>query len=252
MAVGAPFKRLKTLEAVHFRNHDKTLETFFVFIVSKVYFVYICSMNDELSIILQRVHLLYRKYGIRSVTMDDVSRELGISKKTLYQYVKDKDELVRKVVELDMTSQHDHMFESFKENLNAIEELTEIARCISFMLKEYSAVTEYDLKKYYPDLYIRIRELRRESMFRFIQDNLIKGKREGLYRKDLDVEILTKLVVSHIDSMFESEVITLSEFLEQHVFFEYFVYHLRGIVNENGLRILEDQLQKLNIEKNKS
>jgi AcrR family transcriptional regulator len=206
-------------------------------------------MNEELSNILERVRILYRKYGIRSVTMDDVSHELGISKKTLYQYVRDKDELVRKVVELEIAAGHDHLQKSAKENLNAIEELTEIARCIGFILKDYSAVTEYDLKKYYPDLYIRMREVRRENIFKFTQNNLIKGKKEGLYRENLNVDILTKISVSHIDSMLESEVITLTEFLEQRFFFEYFVYHLRGIANEKGLQILEDELQKLESEK---
>lgn len=177
--------------------------------------------------------------------MDDVSRELGISKKTLYQYVRDKDELVRKVVELEISTQQVHMQGNCKENVNAIEELADIATCISYMLKEYSAVTEYDLKKYYPDLYVRIREIRRERILKFIHDNLTKGKSEGLYRENLDVDILSKLSVSQIDSLFESEVLTLAEFLDQHFLFEYFIYHLRGIANERGLQILEDQLQKL-------
>jgi len=213
--------------------------------------VYICRMNDELLNILKRVRSLYRKYGIRSVTMDDVSRELGISKKTLYQYVHDKDELVKKVVELEISSQHTHLIESCRENLNAIEELAEIANCISYMLKEYSAVTEYDLRKYYPDLYVRLRELRRERILKFIQDNLFKGKNEGLYRESLNIEIMAKLSLSHIDSMFESEIISITEFLEQKFFLEYFNYHLRGIVNDKGLRILEDQIQKLAVDKNK-
>jgi AcrR family transcriptional regulator len=181
--------------------------------------------------------------------MDDVSRELGISKKTLYQYVSDKDELVRKVVELEMSSQHDHFLESCKENLNAIEEIAEIASCINYMLKEYSAVTEYDLRKYYPDLYIRLREVRRERILKFIQNNLVKGRNEGLYRDNLNIEIISKLSLSHIDSMFESEIITITEFLEQKFFMEYFVYHLRGIVNEKGLKILEDQIRKLEVSK---
>jgi len=183
--------------------------------------------------------------------MDDVSRELGISKKTLYQYVHDKDELVKKVVELEISSQHTHLIESCRENLNAIEELAEIANCISYMLKEYSAVTEYDLRKYYPDLYVRLRELRRERILKFIQDNLFKGKNEGLYRESLNIEIMAKLSLSHIDSMFESEIISITEFLEQKFFLEYFNYHLRGIVNDKGLRILEDQIQKLAVDKNK-
>jgi AcrR family transcriptional regulator len=206
-------------------------------------------MNDELTNILQKVRSLYRKYGIRSVTMDDVSRELGISKKTLYQYVHDKDELVRKVVELELLSQHDHMIKSCDDSLNAIEELAEIAQCINYMLKEYSAVTEYDLRKYYPDLYLKIREVRRDRIHKFIEDNLIKGKSQHLYREDLNVEIVAKLGLSHIDSMFESEIITITEFLEQKFFLEYFVYHLRGIVNDKGLKILEHQIQKLEVRK---
>jgi len=204
-------------------------------------------MIDELSGILHRVRSLYRKYGIKSVTMDDVSHELGISKKTLYQYVRDKDELVRKVIELELSSQHNHLIASCKDNLNAIEELSEIALCVNYMLKEYSAVTEYDLKKYYPDLYLRLREVRRNRILKFILENLIKGKNEGLYRENLNVEILSKISLSYIDSMFENEIITITEFLDRKFFMEYFIYHLRGIVNNNGLKVLEDQIQKLEV-----
>jgi AcrR family transcriptional regulator len=199
-------------------------------------------MNEELLNILQRVRSLYRKYGIRSVTMDDVSRELGISKKTLYQYVLDKDELVRKVIDLEIETRQQNMQMSCRDDLNAIEELVEIAQCISHMLKDYSPVIEYDLKKYYPDIYVRLRELKRDHMYNFIRDNLSKGKNEGLYRSDLDVDVLTKLSVSHIDSMFDSEVISIEEFLDRRFYNEYFVYHLRGIANENGLMVLKEHL----------
>jgi len=228
------------------------METFYVFFVSKVFLVYICTMNDELSNILKRVSSLYQKYGIKSVTMDDVSHELGISKKTLYQYVRDKDELVRKVVELEITVHHEYMNSSSDVNLNAIEELAGIARCVGFMLKEYSAATEYDLRKYYPDLYVMVRERRRELMYKFTHNNLVKGKAEGLYRENLNVDIITKLSVSHLDSMFENEIITISEFLDPRFFVEYFVYHLRGIVNEKGLSILDSTLRtyEIGVQKN--
>jgi AcrR family transcriptional regulator len=206
-------------------------------------------MIDELTNILQKVRMLYRKYGIKSVTMDDVSHELGISKKTLYQYVRDKDELVRKVVELELSSQDDHIIRSCDENLNAVEELAQIVSCINFMLKEYSAVVEYDLRKYYPDLYLKVREVRRERILHFILDNLNKGKEQDLYRQNMNSEMIAKLGLSQIDSMFESEIISITEFLEQKFFLEYFVYHLRGIVNEKGLKVLEDQLEKLEIKK---
>jgi TetR/AcrR family transcriptional regulator, cholesterol catabolism regulator len=206
-------------------------------------------MNDELMNVLKRVRLLYQKYGIRSVTMDDVSHELGISKKTLYQYVRDKDELVHKVLEMEISERQARMLISCSETKNAIEQLLEIARCISIMLKDFSPASEYDLKKYYPDLYIKVRDLRRNHIFRFIMENLIKGKEEGLYRNEIDINIISKLNVSVIDSMLDSEVITIPEFMDPIFFNEYFVYHIRGIVNSKGLNFLESHMGQMNFQK---
>jgi AcrR family transcriptional regulator len=202
-------------------------------------------MNEELLNILKKVRVLYRKYGIRSVTMDDVSHELGISKKTLYQYVKDKDELVHKVVALEIQDHHTKMVVNCTDNLNAIEQLIEIARCVALMLKDYSPATDYDLKKYYPDLYIRLREIRHDFMHKFISENLMKGKKEGIFRDDFNVVMITKLNVSIIDNMFDNENIPISEFLDPQFFYEYFMYHIRGVANAKGLSILESQQGKL-------
>ena len=221
------------------------METFFIFFVSKVFLVYICGMNDELVTILKKVRQLYRKYGIRSVTMDDVSHELGISKKTLYQYVHDKDDLVHKIVEMEIAERKERMDITCVDDKNAIEQLLEIARCISTMLKDYSAASEYDLKKYYPDLYIKVRDLRRSHVFRFIFDNLKKGIEEGLYREEINLDTISRLNVSLIDNMVDSEVITISEFMDPPFFNEFFVYHIRGIVNAKGLDFFESHLFQL-------
>jgi AcrR family transcriptional regulator len=202
-------------------------------------------MNDELVTILKKVLQLYRKYGIRSVTMDDVSHELGISKKTLYQYVHDKDELVHKVVEMEISDRKEKMNITCSDDKNAIEQLLEIARCISNMLKDYSAASEYDLKKYYPDLYIKVRELRRNHIFRFIFDNLKKGIEEGIYRAEIKLDTISRLNVSLIDNMVDSEVITISEFMDPQFFNEFFAYHIRGIVNAKGLDYFESHLMQL-------
>jgi AcrR family transcriptional regulator len=215
------------------------METFNIFFVSKVFLVYICSMNEELKTILGKVRALYRKYGIRSVTMDDVAHELGISKKTLYQYVHDKDDLVNQVIDMEIRERKSRMETSCADICNAIEQLFEIGRCISFMLKDYSPVSEYDLRKYYPDLYIKVRDLRRSHIMHFIQSNLIKGKEEGIYREDLNVDIISRLSVANIDSMIDSEVISITEFIEPRFYHEYFVYHIRGISNGKGIEILE-------------
>jgi AcrR family transcriptional regulator len=221
------------------------LETFCVIFVSKVFSVYICSMNDELKNILKKVFQLYSKYGIKSVTMDDVAHELGISKKTLYQYVQDKDELVHKVVDLEIENRKVRMQITCNDDKNAIEQLLQIARCITIMLKEYSPATEYDLKKYYPDLYLKVRDLRRNHIYRFISENLVKGKEEGLYRNEINVKTIAQLNVSLIDNMVDSEVVTISDFMEPHFFNEYFNYHIRGIASEKGLDFFESHLAML-------
>jgi len=219
------------------------LETFFVFYVSIVFLVYICRMIDEAPNILARVKNLYHKYGIRSVTMDDVARELGISKKTLYQHFRDKDDLVNQVVDAEIEYRRQMFGGPQWEQMNAIEQLLELTRCVSDMLKAHSAVTEYDLKKYYPDLYVKVREVRREHIQKFFHANLKKGLDEGLYRPELHADIIIRLSVYIVDGLVDSDVVTIEEFLEHRFLIEFIQYHTRGIATALGLKILEEQLQ---------
>jgi len=110
-------------------------------------------MEDKVTKILQQVSDLYQKYGIKSVSMDDVARELGISKKTLYEYFKDKEDLVGKVLESQM-SQIRAVFEIEKDDEhNAVDHLLEIDRIITAFLKNLSPTIHYDLQKYYPSVF---------------------------------------------------------------------------------------------------
>lgn len=200
-------------------------------------------MNEELKNILEKVRDLYVRYGIKSVTMDDVAHQLGISKKTLYQHVVDKNDLVLKVFELEIDDNCTQFECSFSENSNAIEQLFDVHRWVMKRMKEHSPVSDYDLKKYYPDLYRRIEKIRRERMFEFVLNNLRKGKKEGIYRSDLDEEIITKIHVSRIQNTFDSELLTNEEKTSFKVFYEFFIYHVRGIASEKGIKILEEKLK---------
>ncbi len=114
-------------------------------------------MQNEFDKILGKVSELYRKYGIKSVTMDDVSHELGISKKTLYQYVADKSELVEKVVEYTRVCNFSSMHEIDEFSGNAIEQLIEVSQKVNTLMKDHSPAYEYDLKKYYPEIFNKLR-----------------------------------------------------------------------------------------------
>jgi AcrR family transcriptional regulator len=84
------------------------------------------DINAEFEIILNKVAGLYQKYGIKSVTMDDIARELGISKKTIYNYVCDKDDLVKQVSEFIDRKKDEKLFQHLRDTDNAIEELLEV------------------------------------------------------------------------------------------------------------------------------
>lgn len=204
-------------------------------------------MNEELKHILVKVRELYMRYGIKSITMDDVASVLSISKKTLYKYVNDKDDLVGKVVDQEIEIQQVDSTSIMSSKLNAIEELLMVSKMINHKLKEINPSTEYDLKKYYPHHFQRLVEGRRKRMYYNIAANIQKGKKEGLYREDLNEEVIAKLQVSRIESMMENEIFSIEEFTSPKFFQEIFIYHIRGIANSKGIDFLENKLKDFDI-----
>src|ERR1035438_2057262 len=193
-------------------------------------------MEEKSLYIVEKVRKLYQQYGIKSVTMDDVARHLCISKKTLYEYFQDKEDLVRSVVLLDHERMDRFFGEISKRNLNAVEELLEVYKLIHNMFRDYNPSMEYDIRKYYPDLYNNIRKIRRKRMFETVYHNLQKGKTEGLYRKELNSKIIAKLHVLRIENMTENDFFSVEEITSFKFFHEIFFYHVHGILNQQGRR----------------
>jgi len=196
-------------------------------------------MESKVQQILPKVYKLYQRYGIKSVTMDDVAKHLGISKKTLYEFFADKEDLVKQVLLWDYDRKLDFFLQIEAKKLNAIEELFEVYQMIKEMFKDYNPSVEYDIRKYYPSLFSQFREIKRKRMFELSIKNLNKGKSEGLYRSDLDTSILARLHVFRVENILESELFSVEELTSIHVFHEIFVYHLNGILNETGKKILD-------------
>ena len=201
-------------------------------------------MEKEAIKIIEKVTQLYRQYGIKSVTMDDVARELGISKKTLYEHFEDKEDLVSKVVEYALDERRSSLNEINTMNLNAIEELFHYHKFQTDLLKQYSPPIEYDLKKYYPELFKKILEIKREYMYKIVLNNLKKGKKQGFYRKDLDEEIISRLFVFRMEGLQSNEFFTIEQLSSPVFFRELFNYHIRGIANEKGIETLEHHIKQ--------
>ncbi len=195
--------------------------------------------------IISQVAQLYRRYGIKSVTMDDVSHKLGISKKTLYEYFSDKSALVSAVVDYLIDTKVS-FFEMQKQGReNAVEELLFIFRYYLGIVKEFNPSLEFDLKKYYPQIYSRVKERKRQGIIENTLANLKRGKKEGYFRADLNEDLIARLYLLRIESLPESDLFTQEEIFSQELFEEMFFYHLYGVLSEKGLAYLKNHIQEI-------
>lgn len=196
--------------------------------------------------IAEKVCKLYREYGIKSVTMDDVSRSLGISKKTLYTYFTDKRDLVCGVMEVNEHNRAIDFAIPEKENISAIDELFYYYKIQVKMIKDHKPGFIYDLKKYYPDLYQSFQDIKRKRILENVIKNLVKGKKEGLYRDEINESVISRLNLMRIEGIMNSTTFKLDEIVSPEFFSEIFKYHVYGIVNDKGRELFNEKIHNLN------
>lgn len=203
-------------------------------------------MDNKDREILKTVLGLYSKYGIKSVTMDDVSRELGISKKTLYNFVNDKNELVEKVIDFQCKERMHWMKSLNLDKLPALEEVVQVSKMINKMIGEYSPSFHYDLSKYYIPSYKKMMNTNRESMAQSMLQNLRKGKKEGYYREEINEEIVVQMHIRNTENLAEIGFYNSEKWTPEIIHRELFTYHMHAILNPKGL---EEYTRLLNSEK---
>lgn len=192
----------------------------------------------DLNYILEKVLALFKRYGNRSVTMDDIARELGMSKKTLYQEFKDKDDLINRVIDYDMEQSKGFLEGVRQSDSNAVQELFIVNRRMHSVRTLYSPTFYFDLKRYYPEIYQRWIQDKRSNMYTVITENLRKGKQEGIYRADIDEHIIGRLHLARFEMLEANDIIEEHERLSKDFIQEVFIYHLHGICNEQGLKLI--------------
>jgi len=193
--------------------------------------------------IIKKVSELYMKYGIKSVTMDDLARELGISKKTLYQYFKDKDDVVSKVVRQGMENQMGDLCELCKPNSNAIDELLIMSKYLTNKIQKANMSFTYDLQKYYPEVWKWVFESRKEHILKHVKENMKAGIKQGFYRKDLNFDIISAFYIFRLDVQW-FELVSSLDFKFEEIFNALFIYHIRGIANNKGIEYLEKKIKE--------
>jgi AcrR family transcriptional regulator len=184
---------------------------------------------------------LFRKYGIKSISMDDIAREMGMSKKTLYLAVKDKNEIVSGVVGIlkELISGFWAVFHD--DSLTALKQHCKQKDAIRTLHKHFNPTFAYDLQKYYPELHRELVNWRKSVITESHIANIEKGKREGVFRSDINAEIITKLLVAHHIFTFDpvNEIFSIEEVMDFNIVEQVYMYHLRGISTPKGLEEIE-------------
>lgn len=196
-------------------------------------------METNINELLKTVLGLYSKYGIKSVTMDDVSRELGISKKTLYTFVADKNELVEKVIDFQCKERLAWMKSLNLDKLPALEEIVEVGKMINKMIGEFNPSFHYDLSKYYMLTYKKMMKINRQSMAESMLLNLIKGKKEGYYRPEINEEIIVNMHIANVENLADIGFYNSQKGTPEEIQRELFSYHMHAMLNQKGLEEYE-------------
>lgn len=207
-------------------------------------------MEEKKAHILKNVGKLYLKFGIRSVTMDDVASEFGISKKTLYQYFSDKEDLVSQVLSYYIKNP---VFDfNAESNGNAIDRHFALRHHISSVLKYFNNSIEYDLKRLYPVLHNKVHRFKRERIYNSTIINISEGIEQGLFRPDLDAELIAKLQVGRMLFTLnaDNEIFTEGEVASMDLFDKVTEYHMHAICTEKGIKYYKEQLNKIQNEEN--
>jgi AcrR family transcriptional regulator len=185
---------------------------------------------------------LFMRYGIKSVTMDDIARELGISKKTLYQYVSNKAELIEQIFQAHVSEEKCMTEEIRSTSSDALEEMLRIGRYVVEKLRSMSPTTVYDLRKYYGTIWKRMESQMKQHVYGVISDNIERGIRQGIYRSELNPEIIARLYVGKSVLVADEDVFESGKYDLATLHQEYIRYHIHGIASEKGRQLLAKHL----------
>ncbi len=189
--------------------------------------------------IIKKATDMFLKLGFKSVTMDDIACEMGISKKTIYKYFNNKEKLIEEGTEVIHQKIHALMDDVVSKNFNSIEENFEMRKMFKEMFQSFDHSPAYQLKKHYPEIYEKMMANEIEDCNKMFSQNIVKGIQQGLYRQETDVESATKFYYTLIFSINENTQLESDAYKLEGKALE---YHTRAIATAKGIIELEKQL----------
>ena len=190
--------------------------------------------------IIERASELMMQFGIRTVTMDDISRDLGISKKTIYQYFKDKKELVNRITSQHLQVEEERFASTVKESQNSVHELMLVSQCLRESMKDMKMSMLNELHKFYPDAWIKYEDFKqgvlRDSIVRVIE----RGQEEGYFRKEVDPFLIATMRIEQVQSFIMMNLFPKEKYTLYKVQLQLFDHFIHGLFTEDGHKLFKE------------
>ncbi len=207
----------------------------------------------EISEITERIHRkaheLFMQYGLRSVSMDDIANNLGMSKKTIYLYYVDKDALVDDVVSSIIGHNQSVCELDRKQADNAIHEIFLAMDLIMEMFRSMNTSLLFDMQKYYPGAFQKFLKHKNDYLYNVIKENIMRGIKEELYRADIKVDVLARYRVESIVLPFHPDFHTKVKASLADIEQELTYHFLFGLISQKGykltLKYQQERIKKL-------
>ena len=203
-------------------------------------------MENQKQKILEYACEMFFECGTRSISMDDIAKKLAISKKTLYQYYSNKQDLIDQALKWELAHPKFSFESPMFEGLNAIERYWEFYKFISEMIKKPHHSLEFDLKKYHPELWSNFKNGKMKLFREGLRFNIKQGIKEGFYRQELNIDIVSNLLVRFYLNMWNEDyaVFSKEELMSEELNRELTIYHLHGICSVKGIECLKKITEK--------
>ena len=203
--------------------------------------VVLCSIMTEVDTkqrIQKAAHGLVMQYGIRSISMDDIAANLGMSKKTIYQYFKDKDELIEAVVDEVIDTNQCACNDDISKSENAVHEIFLVMDMMAEMFKTMNPSILHDMQKYHPVAFSKFMKHKNEFLYNVCTQNLKRGVKEELYRPEIVVDILCRYRVETMFIPFNPEFQQSLKHSLAKIEEEILIHFLFGLVSQKGYKLI--------------
>jgi len=197
------------------------------------------TQDEKFGPMLEQIKELFFEFGIKNLNMDDISRKLGISKKTLYRYVKSKEDLITKLFEYELLKWIESSDNLGKQDVNAIEKLFNVSLLVSEEMKRFNPMLMFELRKYYEHLFKEHHSLKLGHIAKSMRLNLEQGITEGLYRGDINSEAVIAIYMNYLVEIHNSDLCKMADVTFDELFRIIFENHIRAISTPEGVAYFE-------------